>query len=142
MVRFARLRRRRDEGGAAAVEFALVGAFVVVPLVLAMLQYGWYFYIATTTSHAANAVTRRLEVGDCWTGTAASQYVANQIPTSTTTTKSPSTLAGATIGTTQITVTVSANANIVGFFPMPNGGTVTRTVNAQLEDDQAGASCP
>jgi Flp pilus assembly protein TadG len=141
MTSLARCRRRRDEGGAAAVEFALIAGVVLIPLLLGIIQYGWYFYISSTASHAANNVARRLEVGDCWTGTQAADLVAAQVPTSTTFSKSPTDLSGATVGTTQITVTVTANADILGFFPMPNGGDVIRTVDAQLEDDVEGAPC-
>ena len=64
-----RLRRtdRRDDRGASAVEFALVVPFFVL-LVFGIIQYGWYFYVAETASGAASNVTRRLAVGDCWTG--------------------------------------------------------------------------
>jgi Flp pilus assembly protein TadG len=139
-----RLRRCGDRG-AAAVEFALVGCFVLVPLVLGLMQYGWYFYVASTTSHAASSVARRLEVGDCWTGTQATTYVQNQIPapgtTDATLSKSPTSLTGATVGTTQIQVTVTAHAKIIGFLPMPAGGVVTRTVSAQLEDTSEDTPC-
>ena len=141
----SRFRRRRDDGGAAAVEFALVACFVLVPLLMGLLQYGWYFYVSSTTSHAASSVARRLEVGDCWTGTAANTYVSNQMPapqtTSPTVTKTPSTLSGAVVGTTQIQVTVTAQAKIIGFLPMPDGGAVTRTVTAQLEDTSEDTPC-
>jgi Flp pilus assembly protein TadG len=141
MCGIGRRRARRDEGGAAAVEFALIAGVVLIPLLLGLIQFGWYFYISSTTSHAASSVARRLEVGDCWSGSDAADYVAAQVPTSTTFSKTPSDLTGATVGTTQIQVTVTADADILGFFPMPNGGTVTRTVDAQLEDSVQGAAC-
>ena len=37
-------------------------------------------------------------------------------------------------------MTVTADAEIVGFFPMPDGGTVTREVTTRLEDNTA-ATC-
>jgi Flp pilus assembly protein TadG len=37
-----RFRRRRDEGGAAAVEFALLAPIVLL-LVFGIIQYGLYF---------------------------------------------------------------------------------------------------
>jgi hypothetical protein len=44
---------------------------------------------------------------------------------------------------TQIRVTLKADANIVGFLPVPNGGMVTRTVQARLEDKEPStAPCP
>ena len=42
MTSHARCRRRRDDGGAAAVEFALV-ASIFLTMVIGMLQYGFYF---------------------------------------------------------------------------------------------------
>ena len=146
MTRLRRELRRRGQRGAAAVEFALVACFILIPLLFGLMQYGWYFYVASTTSHAASSVARRLEVGDCWTGTSATTYVSNQMPAPQTTkpsvTKTPSTLTGATVGTTQIQVTVTAQGKILGFLPMPNNGVVTRTVTAQLEDDKADTACP
>lgn len=128
------------------MEFALVACFVLVPLLFGMMQYGWYFYVASTTSHAASSVARRLEVGDCWTGTASTTYVKNQMPavntTKPTVTKSPTSLSGAVVGTTQVQVTVNANATIIGFIPMPDGGNVSRTVSVTLEDDQEDSACP
>lgn len=127
------------------MEFALVGCFVLVPLLLGLLQYGWYFYITSTTSHAASSVARRLEVGDCWTGTQATTYVRKQMPALQTTNpsvaKTPTTLSGAVVGTTQISVTVTAHAKIIGFLPMPDSGVVTRTVTAQLEDTTENTPC-
>jgi hypothetical protein len=91
-------------------------------------------------------VARRLEVGDCWTGTQSLDLAQRESPQVTSVTKTdgagnPVTLATATAGVTQIRVTVSADANIVGFLPVPNAGIVTRTVQARLEDKTEGASC-
>jgi hypothetical protein len=139
--------RRRTERGAVAVEFALICIPFIV-LVFGLIQYGWYFYVASSTSGAASNVTRRLEVGDCWTGSQAedlAQLESPQIPdgglTITDGANNPVTLGTATAGVTQIRVTVNADANIVGFLPVPNAGIVTRTVQARLEDKTEGASC-
>jgi Flp pilus assembly protein TadG len=142
MHRLFRARRTRPERGAVAVEFALIFIPFIV-LVFGLIQYGWYFYVASTTSGAASNVARRLEVGDCWTGSQAEDLAQLESPSIRDggLTKTPTTLTGAVPGTTQITVTVNADANIVGFLPMPNGGIVTRTVQARLEDDAEGASC-
>jgi Flp pilus assembly protein TadG len=139
----ARALRRRTERGAVAVEFALICVPFIV-LIFGLIQYGWYFYVASTTSGAASNVARRLEVGDCWTGTEAEQFARNESPYLAATeplTKVPSTLTGAVPGETQITVTVRADANIIGFLPVPNDGIVTRTVQARLEDTEEGAPC-
>ena len=133
--------RRRSQRGAATVEFALVSIPMFV-LVLGLIQYGWYFYVAQNTSSAASNVARRLEVGDCWTGSQALALAQNQAPQVTGVTKSPTSLGGAVVGSTQVTVPLTADAGILEFLPMPADGIVTRTVHAQLEDDQSGASCP
>jgi Flp pilus assembly protein TadG len=130
------LKRRRDQGGAAAVEFALV----MIPLfviVLGLIQYGWYFYVAQNSSSAVGTVARKLEVGDCWTGTDAQTFAKAQAPQISTLSVTPGSMP--TVGT-NFTVTVTANAAIIGFLPEPNGGTVTKTVTARLEDDKA-SSC-
>lgn len=132
---------RRDEQGATAVEFALIMIPFVV-LIFGMIQYGWYFYVSQTTGGAASTVARRLQVGDCWTGTSALTLAKQQAAMVTAVTVTPNTLAGATAGTTQITVEVTADGRLVNFLPMPNGGQVTRTVKSQLEDLTAGAPCP
>ncbi|HET7066143.1 MAG TPA: TadE/TadG family type IV pilus assembly protein [Nocardioides sp.] len=136
MKSFTRGRKRRDERGAAAVEFALV----MIPLfviVLGLIQYGWYFYVAQNSSSAVGTVARKLEVGDCWTGTAAQTFAQAQAPQISALSVSPGAMP--TIGT-NFTVTVTANATIIGFLPEPNGGTVTKTVTARLEDDKP-SSC-
>jgi len=135
-----RTRRAKGEDGAAAVEFALVSIPAII-LVLGATQYGWYFYVAETASGAASTVSRRLAVGDCWTGTQATTFSQNQAPQITTLTKSPTTISSTTPRGTAIVVTVSASADIVGFMPMPNGGVVTRTVTTRLEDTESSGSC-
>lgn len=133
-------RRRRNQRGAAAVEFALICIPLIV-LVFGLIQYGWWFYVAQTTSGAASNVVRRLEVGDCWTGTEAVDLARAEAPAITELSKTPTTLVGATPGTTQITVTVEADANTIAFLPMPNDGIVTRTVQARLEDTVSSSPC-
>jgi Flp pilus assembly protein TadG len=134
-------RRRRNQRGAAAVEFALICVPLIV-LVFGLIQYGWWFYVAQSTSGAASNVVRRLEVGDCWTGSQAEDLAQQEAPAITELTKTPDTLVGATPGTTQITVTVEADANTIAFLPMPNDGIVTRTVQARLEDTVSSSPCP
>jgi Flp pilus assembly protein TadG len=128
-------RAPRSERGAAAVEFALVMPILIL-LVFGIIQYGWYFYVAENASGAASNVTRRLAVGDCWSGTQARDYAQAQAPQVTSATASPST-PPADVGDT-FTVTVQANANVIDFLPVPDGGVVTRTVTARLEDKDAG----
>ena len=135
---------RRDQSGAAAVEFGLIAGLVLVPLLLGIISHGWYFYVAQTTGGAASHVARRLAVGDCWAGTAATTFVKNEVasnPATTTFAKTPASNAGAVIGTTQLTVTVTADGDLIGLFPMPNGGTITRTVSTMIEDTNSSGTC-
>lgn len=141
MAWLSRVRQRRSERGASAVEFALVLIPFTV-LLLGMIQYAWYFYVSQSTAGAAAHVTRRLEVGDCWTGDAALRLARSQASQVTTLTKTPDNLTAAVPGETQFQVTVTAEADILNFLPMPNGGRVTETVHAQVEDTTEDAACP
>jgi Flp pilus assembly protein TadG len=136
----ARLKMVRAPGqrGAAAVEFALI-SITFFAFVIGLLEYGWYFYVAQNTSGAVGTVTRKLQVGDCWTGTDAYTFAHGQSGQITALTKSPNQATAPAPGTT-ISITVTANASLVNFIPVPNGGVVTRTVTAQMEDDVA-TSC-
>ena len=106
--------------------------------VVGVIQYGWYFYVAQNTSGAISTVTRKMQVGDCWAGTDAYTFANAQSSQISALTKSPNQATAPTPGST-ITVTVTADAGIINLIPMPNGGVVTRTVTAQMEDDKATA---
>ena len=124
--------KRRREDGAAAVEFALVLPIFVF-LLFGVIQFGFYFWTAETANSAAREAARRVVVGDCWDSTKMTNYVKSQAPQASSATKSvgdPSTLA---VGNT-ITITVTANSNILNFFPVPN--TVTREYVARMEVNQ------
>jgi Flp pilus assembly protein TadG len=125
--------RRRDDEGAAAVEFALIMIPFMV-LIFGLIEYGWYFYVAQNTSGAASTVARKLEVGDCWASGQALTFAKNQSTQITGLTTSPAVTSSPAAGTT-FTVTVTADAKILNFIPVPTGGTITRTVTAQIEDD-------
>ena len=130
---------RRGERGATTVEFALVSIPAIV-LLLGSMQYGYYFYVAEQTSGAASTVARKLAVGDCWTGTEALDFAQDASSQVDSLTKTPTSISATTPRGTAITVTVTAQADIVGFIPMPDGGTVTREVTTRLEDTTA-ATC-
>ena len=133
-----RFRGRRDERGASAVEFALIMIPFFV-LVIGLIEYGWYFYVAQNTSGAASTVARKMEVGDCWTTGQAQTFANNQSAQVTSVVNSLGATASPAPGTA-FTITVTANATLMNFLPVPNGGTITRTVAAQVEDDKA-TSC-
>lgn len=135
---------RRSESGAAALEFGLIVGAILIPLLLGVVQYGWYFYVSQTTGGAATHVARRLAVGDCWGSGQALTFVKNEVASDqsqTTLAQTPTSNAGAVIGATQLTVTVTADGDLIGFLPMPNGGTVSRSVTTMIEDTNSSASC-
>jgi Flp pilus assembly protein TadG len=140
-----KLRNRREQRGAAALEFGLIACFVFLPLMLGIIQYGWYFYVSQTTGGATTHVARRMAVGDCWGTNEASTFVSNEVGSAGTTkpsvTFAPTSNSTAEIGTTQLTVTVTTQADVVGFWPMPNGGTITRTVKTMIEDLASSGAC-
>jgi len=143
-TRLRKLRNRRAENGAAALEFGLIVGTIFIPLLLGVIQYGWYFYVAQTTGGAATHVSRRLAVGDCWSSGEAVAFVKNEVasdPNQTTLAMTPTANTGAVIGTTQLTVTVTSDGDLIGFIPMPNGGTITRSVKTMIEDTTSSGTC-
>jgi Flp pilus assembly protein TadG len=143
-ARLRKLRARRGQSGAAALEFGLIAGTIFLPLLLGLIQYGWYFYVAQTTGGAATHVARRLAVGDCWGSGEALTFVKNEVasdPNLTTLAFTPTSNSSAVIGTTQLTVTVTADGDLIGFVPMPNSGTITRSVKTMIEDTTSSGTC-
>jgi len=134
-----RIRRLRDQSGAAAVEFALVMIPFFV-LVLGLIEYGWYFYVGQNTSGAASTVSRKLEVGDCWGSGQALSFTQSQSGQVSSVAINPASTGSAPAVGTAFTVTVTASAQLMNFLPVPNGGTITQVVSAQVEDTKA-SSC-
>ena len=144
MVGRLRMLRAREQRGAAALEFGLIAGLLFIPLLIGMLQYGWYFYVSQTTGGAASHIARRMAVGDCWGSGQALAFVKNEVasaPAQTTFAVLPTSNSGAVIGTTQMTVTVTSNAKIIGLFPMPHNGKVTRSVKTMIEDTTSSGTC-
>jgi len=137
-------RRRRGESGAAAVEFALIFGFLLVPLVMGLLEYGWYFYTSQVTGAAARDTARRLTVGDCQASGAAQTYArqTSGITTLTLTFGSTSTQDNTlpTVGET-LRVQASTNGALFTFLPLPNDGQITREVDSRVEDDTEDTPC-
>ena len=149
--RTADSRRPRRERGAAAVEFALV-MIPLITLLLGSIQFGFYFFSAQSASSAGRETARRLVVGDCLeTPLTAQTFAQNQANVlNLTLTYGPPDSSGPTAisapGTMPaigqpVRVVVSADADIIHFFPLPNSGKVTRVVNARVEDTEMGAPC-
>lgn len=130
------LRRRRGENGAAAVEFALIMIPFFV-MIFGLIEYGWYFYVGQNTSGAASTLTRKLQVGDCWASGAALTFAQNQSSQVTGVTINPASTGSAPVDGSAFTVTVTANASLLNFLPLPGSGTITRTVSAEVDDNVA-----
>ena len=59
MTRLRILRRRRDkQRGTATIEMALSLIVVLLPLVLGMMDYGYYFFVSSTAAEAARVAAR------------------------------------------------------------------------------------
>ena len=143
-----RMRARRKEDGASAVEFALLFTFVLAPLLFGMIQYGLYFYATNAASSAAREALRRSVVGDCQTDTEVTTLVKNQTQgAAEDDTDSPTTgtieyldpgtenvITDPEVGD-EVRITVELKAMGLGaFIPQPHGGNITREATGRLED--------
>jgi Flp pilus assembly protein TadG len=154
MTRFRK--RREDQGGAAAVEFALV-LIPMLYLIFGAIQYGWYFYAMQSGSAAVNHAARRLAVGNCGgsgqvsglifsdLGAATTAGSASGLTTTVTYTNADGSAASAP-GQIGGSVTVSTTFPTLNmhfpFIPVPNSGSVTRTNVARIEDiDSSQGTC-
>jgi Flp pilus assembly protein TadG len=157
MSMVARVRQRRDERGASAVEFGLV-LFPMLYLIFALIQYGWYFYAMQSGSSAVGDAARRIAVGNCQTtsqvqgviydhlGAATTASSAGGIATTITYDKAdgsgPATSPGEIGGSVTVTATFPTLNMHFPFIPVPGGGDVTRTNVARIEDlDSAQGTC-
>ena len=143
--------RSRGQRGAAAVEFALV-MIPLIALLLGSIQFGFYFFTAQSASSAARETARRLVVGDCDDATSntalAKTYAENQANVMNLQLQYGSQGVGEdevagngelpAVGQV-LRVKVVADSDILQFFPLPE--TVTRVVNARVEDDVASGAC-
>jgi len=75
VTRFGRRVRRHREDGAAAVEAALVLGFIVIPIVLGVLSYGYMLTFRQSLSQAATEAARAAAVKTV-SGTAAERQAA------------------------------------------------------------------
>ncbi len=143
-----RMRARRRETGATAVEFALILPMLLY-VVFAIIQYGLYFWATNTASAAAREGLRLVVVGDCTASGELQTFVESQLggagdPATLAVTPDPVIPSGASAGDT-VTVTVQFDSINLNFplLPVPNDGTVTREVDGRLEDTEPSAGgCP
>ena len=144
----SRFRRQRGQRGAAAVEFALVMPLLLV-LVFGIIQYGWYFYAMQAGSSAVADAARRVAVGNCQTTAQAQTLIYNKLGGATTASSSsgvtttvayanldgtPDTSPGHIGGSVLVTATFPTLNLHFPFIPVPNGGSVTRSTFARIED--------
>jgi Flp pilus assembly protein TadG len=151
-----RFRRRRDQHGAAAVEFALV-LIPMLYLIFGLIQYGWYFYAMQSGSSAVGDAARRVAVGNCQTvaqvqtllkshlGAATTASSASNISTTVTYTNadgSPASSPGEIGGSVTVTATFPTLNMHFPFIPVPGSGDITRTNVARIEDlDSSQGTC-
>jgi Flp pilus assembly protein TadG len=143
--------KRRDDGGAAAVEFALVMPILLI-LVFGIVQYGFYFYAMQSGSAAIGDAARRVAVGNCQTtaqvqtllknklGPATTAAASTDIATTITYTNpdgSAGTAPGQIGGSVLVTATFPTLDLHFPFLPVPGAGTVTRSTFARIEDIDA-----
>jgi Flp pilus assembly protein TadG len=136
-----RLSRRRDERGAAAVEFALVAVFVFIPLVIGILQFGIWFWAWQQSGHAAREAARVAAVAPTCSD---SIRIAGEVALD----GAPVTASNVAVGVapTQvgdpITVTVTATTYDIGFFPFFDPA-IQKDAVSRVENIPAGTPvCP
>lgn len=149
MASWRRLRNRRDQDGAAAVEFALV-LIPMLYLIFGLIQYGFYFYSMQSGSAAVNHALRRIAVGNCATTTQAQSLIWSDLGSATTASSSTGVTTTVTYMSADGSSSVAAPGQIGGsvtltatfpvlnlhfpFIPVPSSGTVTSTNVARIEN--------
>lgn len=151
MSRRSRASRSAYERGAAVVEFALVVPILLV-LALGIIQYGWYFFAMQAGTSATSDAVRRLSVGDCQNSSELNALLVSKLGsaratgTSVTATVTHTSAAtghavvpspGAVGGGVELRVQFRTADFNFPFVPVPDDGTVTRTVFARVEDTNA-----
>lgn len=142
-------RRGRGERGAAALEFAFVVPIFLI-LVFGVIQYGLYFFSMQSGTSAVGEATRRMTVGDCQTSASVRTLVYNRLGSATTASAASGVTVTQTYTKADGTTSMSAPGEIGGtvtlkvsypsinlsfpLIPVPDGGTVTRSATARIED--------
>jgi Flp pilus assembly protein TadG len=144
-------RDSRGQRGAAAVEFALIMPILLV-LVFGIIQYGWYFYAMQAGTSAVSDAARRVAVGNCQNSGDVQTLIYNKLGGATTassasgvtttvaytnTDGSADTAPGHIGGSVLITATFPTLNIHFPLIPVPNGGSVTRSTFARIEDTVA-----
>lgn len=131
--------RRREERGAAAVEFAIILPLLLV-IVFGLIQYGFYFWAMQGGSAAAREAARSAAVGQPTDCTAFRTQVRTNIESMATGTPTiKRTFDKAVAGPVQVgdDVIVSVDFNSVDlgfpFVPFINDGRVVQTATARVD---------
>jgi Flp pilus assembly protein TadG len=124
-------RRCRDEQGAVAVEFALVATLLFMVL-LGIVQYGYHYWALQTASATAREAARRYAVGteQACTEAEARRYAGTAALSAVDLSARPNDMKVGDV----ITVTVSFDSLNMHLFPLPNGGKVTQSERARVEN--------
>ena len=127
-------RSARSEGGAVAVEFALLFP-IVFAVMFGVIQYGIYFWGRSTAAASARESARQLAVGTDWTcsragavdktGHAGKDVVVTRRFVNATNT--------AVVGDL-VEVTVTAQSLAPTLLPVPGGGQITEVATARIEN--------
>jgi Flp pilus assembly protein TadG len=122
---------------------------LLLVLVFGIIQYGWYFYAMQAGSSAVGDAARRVAVGNCQTTAQAQTLIYNKLGGATTASSSsgvtttvaytnldgtPDTSPGHIGGSVLVTATFPTLNLHFPFIPVPNGGSVTRSTFARIED--------
>lgn len=134
--------RRRDEQGAAALEFGIIFP-VIILAILGIIQYGYQFWSYTTASAVAREAARRSVVGYDWDCTVAeavnkaNKPALGATPTVTRVFKANDGTVSATPaygGIVEVTVTFHSLNMHLPFLPIPGGGEINQTAVARVEN--------
>jgi hypothetical protein len=138
-----RKRSRSDQDGASAVEFALIVP-IFAAIVFGIIEFGWYFWTAETTSSAAREAARRVVVGDCWDQDQLMDFAGGQALQLIEDGTQPPPLSAdpATLNVGDpITVTLESKSSIINFFDFVIPARVTREYEARMEDTEGSGTC-
>jgi len=149
-------RSARDEGGATAVEFALI----LIPLLLLLfgiIQYGFYFFASQNGNNVARDLVRRVAVGDCPNQSDLEVYATNHLGSAyqggldvdreyRNPDGSSTTFESRSVGD-QVIITLTFNTLDMNlpFIPVPNDASgkaiVSTQADARLEDKSSSGAC-
>ena len=137
-------RRKTDERGAAAVEFALIST-VMLYLIIATMQYAIFFWSFQSGANAAREGARRYAVDPCGSGQAAvvqnrlGSAASNTATVTATFAKDSGNVGAGRQPGDKVTVTITYKPQKLagGLVPMP--ASITKTSIARVEDTKG---CP